>query len=571
MVTLLKWLRLLKWVAFLGVPLSFSPTAFAQRSSYVVDGVALGSQVNFHSDAYQQYQCMPSEFPGLTWCHKEKTEGTRRGEVNSSNTILHKSDGTVVYANRYIEPAFLNAKDVRTEIERLSAKFGQPARQLRMARRETLPDAVIAVWGTIELEQLDAVDVSTLASGGSPHRGILISFLGDLRRSARLGVPVYRLAGGSGFVWAAAFNKEGRGVLRFSTIDASQIAPPVVAESQIAPLPQGPFSWSDCDLGSKNPERSIVACTLFLESGPASRRAEAFYNRGAAFAAKGNRDQAISDISESIRIGPIRAYKYQERGEAYLKQGEFQRALADFNDAIRMDPHWAFRFHFRALVYVAMGDLPRAISDFSEAIRIDPVKRSFRFHDRANAFRTAGQYEQAIADYDEALRLNPNNGWALVDRGSVYAMTGRVTLAKLDFTAALSLSDASPEIRDAATAGLTGLLPELVEGPPPPPPPRAGLDGLLGLWNNDETGENLKIEKTPLGYEAWISDLGQASLSVASREGANLELAARDLNCLYYVTQIAGERMNWQLRDGPKDKCKHGHFTRALSLGGMGG
>ena len=309
-----------------------------------------------------------------------------------------------------------------------------------MAHREELPDAVIAVWGRIGLEQLDAADVLTVASGGTPHRGILISFFGDLRRSARMGVPVYRLAGGSGFVWAVAFSQEGRGVLRFSTIDASQIAPPVIGQNQIAPPPQivpppqGPFSWSDCDLGSKNPERSIAACTQFLAKGPASRRAEAFYNRGAAFAVKANLDQAISDISESIRIGPNGAYKYQERGEAYLRKGEFPLALADLNKAIGMDPNWAFRFHFCALVYVAMGDLLRAISDFSEAIRIDPVKRSFRFHDRANAFRTAGQYEQAIADYDEALRLDPKNGWALVDRGIVYATTGRATLAKLDLS-----------------------------------------------------------------------------------------------------------------------------------------
>ncbi len=76
---------------------ALSANAFAQPSSYVVDGLALGAQVSFESEAYRQYQCAPSEHPGLTWCHKEKTEKTRRGEVTYSNSILHRHDGTTVY------------------------------------------------------------------------------------------------------------------------------------------------------------------------------------------------------------------------------------------------------------------------------------------------------------------------------------------------------------------------------------------------------------------------------------------------------------------------------------------
>ena len=78
-----------------------------------------------------------------------------------------------------------------------------------------------------------------VASGGS-HKGLLVSFLGDLERSAKAGVPVYQLAGGAGLLWVATFNHEGRGVLRFLTIDASQIAPRVVAQNAPAPPPQAP-------------------------------------------------------------------------------------------------------------------------------------------------------------------------------------------------------------------------------------------------------------------------------------------------------------------------------------------
>ena len=173
--------------------------AFAQPSPYVVDGLALGNRVAFGSEAYKQYKCADSEkFSGFTWCHKEEIGKSEAGEVTFSNSILHSNDGTALYINRYIEPAFLGPNEVRMEIDRLSARFRAPAREIWMSSRQDLPHAVIAVWGSIELQQLGASEAASVAAGGG-HRGLLVSFLGDLQRSAKAGVPVYLLSGGAGF------------------------------------------------------------------------------------------------------------------------------------------------------------------------------------------------------------------------------------------------------------------------------------------------------------------------------------------------------------------------------------
>jgi hypothetical protein len=171
--------------------LDCNTTATRQLSPYVVDGLALNGQIHFESETYKEYHCGPSEkFTGFTWCHKEKTERTKRGEVTSANSILHNKDGLAAYVNRYIEPAFFGPNDIQNEIDRLSAKFGERGRKIVMPAREGLPHAVIAIWGKIELRQIDAAEVSTVASGGR-HRGLLVSFLGDLQRSAKAGVPIY--------------------------------------------------------------------------------------------------------------------------------------------------------------------------------------------------------------------------------------------------------------------------------------------------------------------------------------------------------------------------------------------
>jgi hypothetical protein len=65
--------------------------------------------------------------------------------------------------------------------------------------------ALVAVWGKIKLEQLDTAEVSQPAAGGKLHKGFLVSYLGDIQRSAKAKLPVYRLAGGAGF-WAASFD-----------------------------------------------------------------------------------------------------------------------------------------------------------------------------------------------------------------------------------------------------------------------------------------------------------------------------------------------------------------------------
>jgi hypothetical protein len=78
----------------------------------------------------------------------------------------------------------------------LSAKFGERAREFRMAPREGLPDAIIAEWGSIKLVELNAADISIVASGGS-IKGLLVSFFGDLQHQRRweflsIGSPVAR-------------------------------------------------------------------------------------------------------------------------------------------------------------------------------------------------------------------------------------------------------------------------------------------------------------------------------------------------------------------------------------------
>ena len=201
-------------------------TAPAPNSPYSVAGLALGSRVHFDSKAYREYDCNPSDqFEGFTWCIKKKDEREKRGPFKASYSILHSANGTAVYINRFQEPAYWSDDEVNENIARYSRKIGAEFKILKMPRRSGFPDGTIAVWGDVTLEPLDNDSRKILATDKSVKRGILVDFLGNYTRSAREGLPLYRITGGAGFVWVAS-SKDGRGILRFLAINPSAFSPP---------------------------------------------------------------------------------------------------------------------------------------------------------------------------------------------------------------------------------------------------------------------------------------------------------------------------------------------------------
>jgi hypothetical protein len=212
-----------------------APTPHSGKiNPYTVDGFALGARIDFETPTYRGYQCSPSEqFPDFTRCQRtQKQETIWRRSFESTSSIMHSRDGIAVYINRHIAALAFDRSEVQNDINKLSSRFGERAREMRMPQREGLPKAVIASWGKIQLEPLDADAISVLASGHSPVKGLLVDYLGDLRRSAQLGLPIYSLSGGAGYLWSASVDRNGRGHLRFLTVDASALNRPVATQPQ---------------------------------------------------------------------------------------------------------------------------------------------------------------------------------------------------------------------------------------------------------------------------------------------------------------------------------------------------
>jgi hypothetical protein len=195
--------------------------------AYCVTGVAIGSRVDFDRTAYQEYRCGPSEvFDGLTFCVKKTDDTDQRGPFVAYDGLLHSADGTVVYVSRYQDPAYWRDGEVKDDIDYYSHELGEQPTILTVPTREGFPNGVIAMWGKIVLEPVDDESRKILAAGNNPKIGVLVDYIGNYERSEKNNLPVYRVSGGAGFIWAASWDSNGRGTLRMLAINPSELPSP---------------------------------------------------------------------------------------------------------------------------------------------------------------------------------------------------------------------------------------------------------------------------------------------------------------------------------------------------------
>jgi TPR repeat protein len=214
-----------------GAPIEL-PTEPVQQQSpsiYSVDGFALGGNA-FQRGTYNEYSCKPSEqFILFTVCERKKAETIQRGKFTSTYILLYSQDGRVAYANRLLEPAWFSTGEAKDDIGRLTKKYRQQPNLLQMPNNREGLKGTIATWGELMLQPLSEDKKQALLNGREVKVGLLVDYLGNTIQSMQIGLPVYEIAGNSGFVWAASWDESGVGVLRFFAADTSNLNGSIVA------------------------------------------------------------------------------------------------------------------------------------------------------------------------------------------------------------------------------------------------------------------------------------------------------------------------------------------------------
>ena len=184
--------------------------------------------------------------------------------------------------------------------------------------------------------------------------------------------------------------------LVFVTLGLSGLAGPVSAQTAAI----------DCQ--KLTGDAAIAACDRAIRQDP--KNSVHFYNRGLVWSAKGDKDRALSDYNQAIRLNPQFADAFNNRGNFYNRglawsaKGDKDRAISDYNQAIQLNPQFADAFNNRGNAWSAKGDKDKAISDYNEAIRLNP-QHALAFSNRGLAWSAKGFKDKARSDYNEAIRL----------------------------------------------------------------------------------------------------------------------------------------------------------------------
>jgi|SanBayMetagenome_1026888.scaffolds.fasta_scaffold11119_1 tetratricopeptide (TPR) repeat protein len=136
----------------------------------------------------------------------------------------------------------------------------------------------------------------------------------------------------------------------------------------------------------------------------------AYYNRGNVYYDLGEKQKALEDYNQALKLDPNLAYAYNGRGNVYYYNlGENQKALEDYNQALKLDPNFAVSYNGRGNVYYNLGEKQKALEDYNQALKLDP-NLVYAYHGRGNVYYDLGEKQKALEDYQKAAQLFQQQG-----------------------------------------------------------------------------------------------------------------------------------------------------------------
>ncbi|HIC82710.1 MAG TPA: tetratricopeptide repeat protein [Kiloniellaceae bacterium] len=201
-------------------------------------------------------------------------------------------------------------------------------------------------------------------------------------------------------------------------------------------------------------EEAIADLNEAIRLGPVD--ANLYLNRAHSLAQLGRIDDAGADYEAAAALDPENSRAYGEHGHMLRTQGRYAEAIQKLDRAVERDPRDTAAWIERGRTNSEMGNLRGAIADFTRAAETDPGE-AWAYADRAQALMLLGDDEQAMLDLERALRLSPDNVNALVLHGELLNDQGRYQEARRDLEAALAIDPDNSYTRHEFAGALFGL------------------------------------------------------------------------------------------------------------------
>jgi tetratricopeptide (TPR) repeat protein len=153
-------------------------------------------------------------------------------------------------------------------------------------------------------------------------------------------------------------------------------------------------------------------------------------------------DEQIAACTKIIKSGKVKPPHhgdyYATRGSAYFAKGDLNNALSDMNTAIGIRKAAEFSFQ-RGLIHMARKNLESAKADMADVIKLKPAFAPAYFMTGLIAY-TSADYQDALTNFDSAVQRRPTYFQAIYARGATKKKLGDESGAKKDVAEAVGMS-----------------------------------------------------------------------------------------------------------------------------------
>jgi tetratricopeptide (TPR) repeat protein/cellulose biosynthesis protein BcsQ len=194
--------------------------------------------------------------------------------------------------------------------------------------------------------------------------------------------------------------------------------------------------------------------------------ADAYRNRGLAYAKQGKFDRALEDYNKALELRPdyhddLRprlAEAYTGLGTSLRNEKRYAEALEAYESALGLAPDFdqqAYIYYNRGLTYAAQGDGDHALADYNKAIELKPdfaeayYIRATSLADKGASARAMEEYNSVTDDYSKAIESRPDFAAAYLNRGIFYNVMQNYDAAAADFNQVIRLGQQSPTEYDS--------------------------------------------------------------------------------------------------------------------------
>lgn len=163
---------------------------------------------------------------------------------------------------------------------------------------------------------------------------------------------------------------------------------------------------------------------------------EAYFQRAGILADAGKDRFALTDYTKAIEINGKDVRFFNMRGLFLLTRRQYENAVQDFTTAVQIDPKYVQAYNNRGLVHLAQSNYSDAIADFNRSVEIDATYID-GFNNRGFAYYQAGNDGKALLDFNKTIELNPKYVNAYNNRAMLYVRNKKYRQAAVDFTSAI--------------------------------------------------------------------------------------------------------------------------------------